>query len=157
MTYVTFSTWLEQREPDEQEIKDALVGAIPEKVRSAAGVGTDPKDDEILLGKPVGIWEKQGGIVNAILQQGVIKNKLQPDQIEQIQNAVQEDENNQLTFRHILDMIMGQPAGGQDLSPPTPEGQPPEGSQQPPPGMTSDPTPAPGAAMPTAPTPQMAV
>lgn len=134
MKYNNFRQWLEMRDPDINDIKDALIGAIPDKVKSAAGVsGSSPQDHEILLGKPVGVWEKDSGIVNAILQQGVIKTSLTPEKIDQIQNAVKEDEGNSLTFKDILDMIVGANTPGTSIKQP-PEQAPAPDTGGPPPG-----------------------
>lgn len=133
MKYSKFTTWLERREPDQEDIKDALIGAIPDKVKSAAGVsGSTDQDKEILLGKPVGIWERDNGIINAILQQGVIKSALTPEKIDQIQKAVRDDEGNNLTFKDILDMVLGGPSGGSEVSSPQQQSPAPEGG---PPGQ----------------------
>ena len=138
MRYTKFSVWLEFREPNQEDVKDALIGAIPDKIKSAAGVsGSTEQDKEILLGKPIGIWERDNGIVNAILQQGVIKSVLTPDKIDQIQKAVKEDEGNNLTFKDVLDMILGEPSSGAGIR--TPQQQPPAPEGTPAPG----PTPAP--------------
>lgn len=139
-----FNTWLERREPDQEDIKDALIGAIPDKVKSAAGVsGSSEQDKELLLGKPIGIWERDNGIVNAILQQGVIKSVLTPEKIDQIQGAVRNDEGNNLTFKDILDMILGGPAQGAEVSTPQQQAPAPEGG--PPPGQPAQPAaPVPG-------------
>lgn len=149
-----FYIWLERRELNQDEIKDALIGAIPEKVKSAAGVtGASPEDKEILLGKPISAFSRSGGIVNAILQQGAIKNHLSPEVIDQIQQAVKADKGGQMTFHDLLGMILGQtPEGEQtpppkETPPPPPEGSPPPG-QMPPQGAPAGPAPpAPGPPM----------
>lgn len=142
-----FQTWLERREPNPDEIKDALIGAIPEKIKSAAGVtGANPKDKSILLGKPISAFSKSKGIVNAILQQGAIKNVLNPDMIDQINQAVKNDEGGTMTFQDLLGMILGQSPQGEDMpppeeTPPAPTGSPPAGQMppQPPPQLPADP------------------
>lgn len=146
MTVTCFSVWLERREPDQNQIKDALIGAIPDKVKAAAGVtGSSDQDKELLLGKPVGIWERDNGIVNAILQQGMIKNVLTPDKIDQIQMAVKEDEGNNLTFKDILDMILGSPSKGAEVSSGEPQPAAPE------PDMPPAPAPGPSGFQPPPP------
>lgn len=131
----TFKNWLESRDDvDEDQIKDAVIGAIPQKVKTAAGVsGTTPSDKEILLGKAIGVWEGDGGIINAILQQGAIKNALQPEDIEEIQQAVKQDTGNQLTFKAVLDMILqAAQSTGEESQPesPTPDPNQQQPSQQ---------------------------
>lgn len=148
-----FQTWLERREPDQNEIKDALIGAIPEKIKSAAGVtGSNPEDAEILLGKPISAFSQSGGMVNAILQQGSIKNVLTPDAIDMIHQAVKADSNGQMTFRDLLGLILGQSPKGQQASQPkedpalAPNGAPPPGQMPPSPQQVPAPAP-PGSPM----------